>query len=282
MLAIFRRLHNYLTPVEKLPDEILCTIFESTCDISSNKVRDALIISNVCKRWRDTAISLSPIWTDIRIPSTSSAHEMCLECSKNSPLNVALKIPEGEYGVQMSDNISENIQLLAEHHDRINSIEIDAPDGYGSLLSHLDFTVPRLETFTCLTRRNVGGNAIFDFLLPNTFKLFSGRMPSLRSVSLTSLTPNGVGGFNNLVKIRLSTRLEGSWRESAFFEFLQRLGPPLLECLEISEYRFVQDRSGRSVVPLPKLTEMSLSDTQSRFILSYLDTPNILQLTVST
>ncbi|KAF9069521.1 hypothetical protein BDP27DRAFT_1175860, partial [Rhodocollybia butyracea] len=64
------RLSGLLSPIRRLPHEILCEIFLYCC--SPNDIRDgepgaALIISSVCFRFREVAISYSALWSNLEV-----------------------------------------------------------------------------------------------------------------------------------------------------------------------------------------------------------------------
>jgi hypothetical protein len=155
------------------------------------------------------------------------AHELCLQRSGNVPLVVAIKVPLAWEDPRADDEIDSaiprNIQLLAPHHKRILSIDLDAPRDRTFLFSHLDFSVPGLEQFSCRTRSFDEWE--FKPTFPNS--LFNGHMPSLKTAVFTDVPLADLGSFKNLTEIRISRGDCGRLDKTHFSQVLQR--SPLLE-----------------------------------------------------
>jgi hypothetical protein len=276
ILMTLRRLHNRLTPVHKLPLELLSTIFESTndVDLACDNTRTSFNISHVCQNWRETAIRCPRLWSKIKMSAGSPlAHELCLERSGNVPLVVTIRVPsEWEDPDDRIDSaIPRNIQLLAPQPERILSIDLDSPLERTFFFSHLDFSVPSLERFSCTTWVADGWKDKPTF--PSS--LFNGHMPSLKTVVFAGVPWKDLGPFRNLTDIRISGSSSERLKKPDFSQVLQR--SPLLEHLEVRGY-FPDD--GDTLIALPRLKSLSLLDTYSCFFLSYLDTPGIQQLTI--
>jgi hypothetical protein len=210
MLITIRRLHNR---VNKLPPELLSTIFEST-----NPTRIAFKISHVCQNWRETAIRCPRLWSKIKMSAgISLAHELCLERSGSVPLVVAIRVP-WKIDNRISSTIPKNIQLLAPHHKRILSIALDAPEGSNFFYHHLNFSVPSLERFSCRRRLididERGGDRVF----PSS--LFNGHTLSLKTIVFTNVPWADFGSFKNLTEIRISGDSYETLRKPDFSQVL--------------------------------------------------------------
>jgi hypothetical protein len=220
ILMTLRRLHNRLTPVYKLPSELLSTIFESTNDVdpACDNTRTSFNISHVCQNWRETAIRCQRLWSEMKMSAGSPlAHELCLERSGNVPLVVAIRAPPGNTNGRIYSAIPRNIQLLAPHHKRILSIDLDAPANLNCsfLYSHLDFSVPGLERFSCSTTNDREVKPAFPKYL------FNGHRPSLKTIVFTNVPWADFGSFKNLTEIRISGDGYESLRKPDFSQVLQ-------------------------------------------------------------
>jgi len=286
MLLNLRRHHNRLTSSHKLPSELLYSIFEYTYGSAVDHTDSALTLSSVCQRWRDTAISLPTMWTDMFIsPEPSDIQELFLERSKTAPLHVIIEIPT-DSGEDYA-NVTEEVTLLAEKKDRILSIKIDSPYNREDAFESLDFPAPLLERFSCIVRLDPeDSEPDFDNMPPLlSDHLFDNQTPSLRRVDLTDVDWEALDSFSNLIELRLTTHL---WEDEAwnFEDYLLPLlvRSPLLEHLAITGFRFPYDEIFGSIpdspISLQKLSVVSLVRTQSRLILSFLNNPNITKLTI--
>jgi hypothetical protein len=151
VLLNLRQLHNRLTPTYKLPGELLCAIFESTYGSAVDHTDNTLKLSSVCKKWRDTAISLPTMWTEMFIsPEPSDIQELFLERSKDAPLHVIIKIPT-DSGEDYA-NVTKEVSLLTNKKERILSIKIDSPYNREDAFRNLTFPAPLLERFSCIAR----------------------------------------------------------------------------------------------------------------------------------
>jgi hypothetical protein len=234
----------------------------------------AFRISRVCRRWRETAMSCQLLWSAIQLSTGSPAvHELCLSRAGNSPLYVAIKISWNEASER---RIAENIHRFTKHHERMVSIDIEAPDTCTYLLENLDFAAPRLVQFSC-TVNLVSSDSVCRNPLPNP--LFQSRMPLLRVLRLNGL-PYSVAKFSNLFDIRLTTS-PGVYSDGiSLFEFLRR--SPLVERLELEGY-WIRDDDNITLRPrieLPRLTKLRLKYASSRLIISWLNTPAITHFSV--
>jgi len=115
----------------------LCKFFEFTYDPSHNSMLAAFGVSQIRRRWRETAISFQRLWSAIQLSTGSSAaHDLCVSRAGNSLLYVAIKI---HWGGGWEPSIVENIRRFAQHRERMVFIDIEAPDSSRYFLDNLDF-----------------------------------------------------------------------------------------------------------------------------------------------
>ncbi|KIK61402.1 hypothetical protein GYMLUDRAFT_582284 [Collybiopsis luxurians FD-317 M1] len=101
-------LRSLLSPIHRLPNELLIRIFVYVCqDISALPTFGLSVgpfyVSAVCARWRLLALSSSKLWSNfwVRIRSGSSqkleeAVVLCLQRSKHQPLTLTLYVQSSE------------------------------------------------------------------------------------------------------------------------------------------------------------------------------------------
>lgn len=74
-----------ILPINQLPPELLCKIFEYVHD----ETIDISTLSHVCRRWREIAISYSRLWSYISLPPVAPAlyKQWCIRRSVPNPLD---------------------------------------------------------------------------------------------------------------------------------------------------------------------------------------------------
>ncbi|KIP06464.1 hypothetical protein PHLGIDRAFT_459411 [Phlebiopsis gigantea 11061_1 CR5-6] len=83
--TLTREKHDGLVPVNRLPTEILCTIFER-CVLDEDQ-RAAVPITHVCSRWRSISLSWPVLWSQIDFSSLSPRQaKLFLERAGKHPL----------------------------------------------------------------------------------------------------------------------------------------------------------------------------------------------------
>ncbi|KAE9405668.1 hypothetical protein BT96DRAFT_790037, partial [Gymnopus androsaceus JB14] len=98
------QLQSLLSPIRKVPDEILRHVFDDCCDMnrfamtktSTDAIRSipALALSSVCSRWRRNGLSLPEIWSRISLVWIDADHEeKLLSTTMDVFLNRALRYP---------------------------------------------------------------------------------------------------------------------------------------------------------------------------------------------
>jgi hypothetical protein len=147
-------LQNDFTPIQRLPTEILCTIFDqATVTLVGNPVAEAFSCSHVCRRWRETALGYPRLWGNLSVSRAAGSSELirtCLERSMPMPLTVSVKISEMDAVMpKRKKKIIENFKHLALHYERITSMDIEAHPNSSHLLEYLDFPTPQMRELIC-------------------------------------------------------------------------------------------------------------------------------------
>ncbi|KAI0659186.1 hypothetical protein C8Q70DRAFT_126768 [Cubamyces menziesii] len=146
---------NLLSPIDKLPPEILAQCFEHVKSQFWNnrgndlqieyrtlrkhpiEVRPLMTITHVCKRWRDVALGTPTLWTNI--DDDRPAHiEASLTHSGNAPISVHLT----------TKDFSRTALVLSTHGHRIKRLDLTVYPQACFVPPLLQFEAPLLE---CLT-----------------------------------------------------------------------------------------------------------------------------------
>ncbi|KAF9059320.1 hypothetical protein BDP27DRAFT_1341711 [Rhodocollybia butyracea] len=107
------KLSGLLSPIRRVPNEILCQIFLYCCtenDMTNGKPGEALTLSSVCTRFREVAISSPALWSNLTALFPAAEHydyrnrqqetklssliQLYLDRSKDRPLTLDLNIEE--------------------------------------------------------------------------------------------------------------------------------------------------------------------------------------------
>lgn len=105
------QLQALISPVRKIPDEILQRIFDDSCDMNTVTEqppnmppckRPAMALSGVCSRWRRNALSLHAIWSRIsvvcgqmtlpQVEHNSNLINIFLDRALHHPLTIVIKV----------------------------------------------------------------------------------------------------------------------------------------------------------------------------------------------
>ncbi|EJD49685.1 hypothetical protein AURDEDRAFT_112502 [Auricularia subglabra TFB-10046 SS5] len=231
MLRIRRRV-NRLTPVNRLPPELLCHILSIVA--SQAGTRTSVLLSHVCSYWRDLTLDDPRLWTSITIinPRTLPALPVLLARAKTQPVDLRL------YLVDIKGN------------------EEQAQAALGSLVSHMSHMGKLLVSFNAELRKNlfrrlceVSAPALTSLVLsctayssryPLPGNLFNGVAPKLVELELSHISPV------NLVKAFASVRTLEMLRCSITVDTLHRISVacPLVEDITLHGWEGYASRMG--------------------------------------
>ena len=166
LLPKFKVLQNALTPINKLPPEILSQIPQSL------PLRDLVVATQVCHYWRTSFISCGPLWCNIDCERSFEALT-CLHRSKGSPIHVSVRrFPNDEV-----------LARLSPHTGRIKSLHLQSRWSVAqSVFTRFTDPAPNLETLTVICRPSTAAAGP----VPST--LLTGNLPKLRSLTLQGLS----------------------------------------------------------------------------------------------
>ncbi|TFK63092.1 hypothetical protein BDN72DRAFT_964137 [Pluteus cervinus] len=119
-LLVLRSTRNTLAPISRLPPETMCAIFHQCTqgNILPGCTSVNLTISSVSRRWRDIALSLSPLWTTIKFAHPEGIQTFSVR-AKNLPLTISLDFDYSPKHVAV-------IPYLLDLLPRTRSLNIDA------------------------------------------------------------------------------------------------------------------------------------------------------------
>ncbi|KAK0464324.1 uncharacterized protein EV420DRAFT_1515877 [Desarmillaria tabescens] len=186
-----------LTPVSRLPVDILSNIFILLASTARNTVFDLesppWVFTHVCRRWRNLARSTPELWSYVTVkdqqigladPYTLSSDRMAEEyfrLSKGAPLYIELgSRRNGEYSDSVLTDTA--LEYLAAHSMRWKTFKarLSLSD-----IAHLSITLPILESIDLVS------DSEFDDEYPEKVRTFRDA-PRLVKASLSELPPTTV------------------------------------------------------------------------------------------
>ncbi|KAJ8095165.1 hypothetical protein PM082_010387 [Marasmius tenuissimus] len=281
------RCRSLLSPVRRLPAEVLVDIFSFACPF--NRIRPSsppstLCLSMVCGQWRTVVLSTSRLWSSIdipfiewrdRLPTLERLVQLFMERSAIYPLHLRLDFDQVGLAANVGMRISSILAVLAGNCERWKDVLLsNSSDNsiYLDLFSRGAWAFPQLK------RVDINGVST-PGPYPLLLKLFKDS-PSLHALSLTGfgILDNHNDRFDlpwnqiKLLRIGLASAPQAT-------SFLARF--PNLEKL------FLHVRGGGSHVHHTSQTIKYLSVTESNSLgravsitLSYLSLPKLISLSI--
>ncbi|KAK1221098.1 hypothetical protein PQX77_016145 [Marasmius sp. AFHP31] len=216
--------HSLLSPVHRLPTEILTNVFSELCLCHP---RSVLRLSSVCGRWRELALSTPSLWTTLVIdfrqwerqyPSLTSMVDSFMERSAGRTLQVDLTFSANDADQEDKVDFSSTMSILAQNSSRwkIASLFNLSP----ALPCHTwDFSA--LQTL-CITGR--------EPLPPKVSRLFS-KSTSLRTLDIGAALLDRGDNLLDFPWSQIETLSIHDTSSSRAFEFLAHF--PRLESLRL-------------------------------------------------
>ena len=172
---LIRSWSNSLTPVNRIPSEILALLPDSWD--TDYKDQGTIVLTHVCRAWREIFTSRSSLWADFNCMDVNKTH-VYLERSKSSPINVSLNRVNG---LSPCDPF---LLILPQAIGRLKSLFVDVELGYlQDITPHLSLPAPLLEDLSI-----DGGSEYLPRRNPTlTSTLFGGDLSPLRVLYLQSV-----------------------------------------------------------------------------------------------
>ena len=230
--------------INKLPYELLNEIFLWTLPpVPSFRANESpLVLTHVCKWWRESAENQSPLWDTIYLPSpveglSDGVVQLCklwLERSKSRPLSVDFHLASDYQPWKISPehvvNIQQIVQILAPHASRITKLLRIFPrflldDLKIENMTSLD------DLFICDVSDDASGRTVVtpgNFSVPDTLRCLSLRQTFFDIKAFSSLSKirhldlwqlQGEGQMSISTSLNLLQEL--SWLESCTLDVAQ-------------------------------------------------------------
>ena len=242
VLRLVMSMKNSLAPINKLPPEVLSHIPDYYC--ADRTDRDLIASTHVCRRWRDTFISSSSLWTRFDFTCVDKTRTY-IERSRSSSLKFRFM------GFKVTD---EAFTLVAPHIRRLKSLTIDVSVPKSFLRNF--HSVPLLEKLDINWR--------FDKALDN--EPSNGDLSSLRELRLCGVVTHFPWiNLSNLriVDLKLHRHSYGTTEILDFF-----VSSPLLHTVSLRySIPVSSDASPERIVPLHCLKDLTVVTTSSPSIL---------------
>ncbi|KAJ7629689.1 hypothetical protein DFH06DRAFT_708373 [Mycena polygramma] len=258
-----------LSPIRRLSPELLCEIFAATLS-SGEWPRAPWHLGLICRSWRHAALSYSPLWGSVIIPSLHpeiptqlylDMVESQLERSANAPLRILWS------GGRVHSRI---LDAVLAHCSRWSALHLESY--YFHLPSSLDWLRPaaghlsRLQTLRVL---NSMGSWSFREI-PDVFLT----APALREVVFTDGTLSAASPVSNNIPWAQITRYRGRDHIQRQLEILSA-APNLMDCtMGVLVSGFTHN--GGSVI-LPRLRRLGVTNA---VILDVLEAPALISFTL--
>ncbi|KIJ20956.1 hypothetical protein PAXINDRAFT_165772 [Paxillus involutus ATCC 200175] len=184
-ICSLRTRRNALSPISRLPPEILSTIFthyargyyEDTLSRAGWAVPLWVNVSYICRHWRDVALNCPSLWTFLFVSSPRWTEEL-FSRSKMAPLKIRIDMG---YGKQTNE--WKFLEKVAAHAERIKDLSLKLPCHEAEeLLPKLSSRAPLLQTLHINVKRS-GYLSDSPVVLHN---LFNGHTPALRTLELSN------------------------------------------------------------------------------------------------
>ena len=199
---------NSFAPIARLPPELLSAIFlENLHDwqrkmfVRHPRTPPWVVVSHVCRHWRDVSLNCAELWTHISLISRKWADEF-LKRSKAAPLTVRVEL---RYGSSIVENDTYGKNIL-DNLERVQDIWIDCPDNVANQLCAKLITggAPLLQSLHMSVHPSV------RFIGAN--EMHPGAVPRLRDVHLVGFEVDWASPvFSGLTALGLSVCSTVGW-----------------------------------------------------------------------
>ena len=238
---------NELSPISRLPVEILCDIFSFTqAEDLARRPESWISFSQVSQHWRSSALCAPALWTNIPIHNPHWAQEMLIR-SKEAKLTIRADL--SLRGVNQLSNTIKTVRSCLYEMNRVEEIDVDIIAISGSILEeifrHVPKSAPQLHTL-CLASRFYHGPvfSIHEDFLYNTDRLQRVKLINCE-ISWDSRLLTG------LTHLFLQNSLKANSSMIEFFHAIQQM--PALTDLQLED-SIPDDLDGPSTYPVVDLS----------------------------
>ncbi|TFK54116.1 hypothetical protein OE88DRAFT_1805912 [Heliocybe sulcata] len=283
-LSKLRSQRNGITPISKLPPEVLTQIFSICSQMEpfgppypyGPTTPPWIKITHVCRHWREIALNCSSLWHVIEFISPRWTAEM-LKRSKNAPLVVKADL------TYRAPSFGMTVKQALDHVHRIKDLDLTAPQQTLAMLSDtLARPAPFLESLRLSSQRV---SAYMDTVYRIPDSLFKATAPRLRCLELVNCEIDWNSVFlTNLTHLHIEKSHASDPGRPTMAQFLKVLSStPDLQSLRLKHaapydpYDFTGDIDH---VDLPLLSKALVNDRPeyTAGVLSRLNMPHDVKL----
>ncbi|CCM06652.1 uncharacterized protein FIBRA_08935 [Fibroporia radiculosa] len=288
VVARLRSRLNTLTPIARLPPELLAAIFAHYIaqfpKTASTHYYKWLQVTHVCSRWRHAALAFPTLWAHIVLPADPECVDEMLLRSGAAPLSVSASYSRMRWSQSTED--PECLALTMHHLSRIQHLWLSAPPHILELLWDESDDPASLESLMLISDTfpfdPVHGPASQRLTIPILFPV--SRAPRLRSLAVHNYpicwdTLSSLSSLRHL-KIRNNKRDHGPIFMSKLISELEKI--PALESLALDTiFRTDEEATGR-ILALSHLQSLELAGDMSRCVdfLNHLTLPSNIRLVI--
>ena len=243
VLCPVRSMRNTFAPVNRTPSEVLSPIPDHL--ESYDKVRNLIILTHVCRGWREIFISRPSLWTRLDI-----------ERSKSAPLEIRFSLSyQGEAFL-----------LTIPHIPRLKTLSV-----YGDSTKFLPVLVERFSR-PLLLLDELYIHFPFDGTPTLPDELFNGNISSVRELTLACIiTSLHWRNLPNLTTFNLRGVPEDKILSTQLLNFFE--SAPHLRYIRLHDSLPISNAPTERVVPLPHLKYLDIATRQARSVLDHLSIP---------
>ncbi|KAJ6535181.1 hypothetical protein B0H10DRAFT_2145086 [Mycena sp. CBHHK59/15] len=190
--AIQKELSRLTYPILTLPVEITTEIFYHCLPISPEEPsphRAPMLLVNVCRDWRNIAVSSHGLWSSFRIRFKYETWEISFSHLKTWLLRsgshpLSLHLAQNNYSRVTDFESSDLMDEICEHSGRWSDMHLSLPwHSFVLLEKRLNRPLPSLR------KLRLSGESVYEFLFPTTYASLSAfaTAPALREVQIESL-----------------------------------------------------------------------------------------------
>lgn len=245
---------NQLTPINRVPPEVLLQIFSWATLINKPMSRYLgwiRTVTHVCQLWRHIALESATLWTRIRTNMGMKWAEEMLRRSRSATVDIyhrsSSELPEGNFLVR-----------YLQSRDTMPNVRVIDLRGQNQLLEHLSAPAPSLETLKIIYYDPYSVLSDNSFALPSN--IFAFHAPRLQEIYLSHcIIPWDSPIFHHtLILLTIHSQISETPPSVSQFEGLLKR-TPLLEELTITHAIPLASSSRlRSVDPVVELLQLKV------------------------
>lgn len=145
---------TFLAPIHRLPPELLSDIFilcvPSWRTHSLDSLQAPLLLTQICRQWRLTALSTQRLWSLITIAYSKSLNESLLESwlSRTRSSSLFLRLDAEDCGDVLAKRMWPAIAMMIRYCDRWKRVELALPPPIMYRFSSVRFRLAQLESLS--------------------------------------------------------------------------------------------------------------------------------------